>query len=78
MKTVDEILDAVYGGKPQAAIALKKKRTAPWNWRTRGFFPKAVAFAILEDASKKGLMLALSDIPVGSFGDQAAEGEVAA
>lgn len=66
MRTVDEILDAVYGTKTKAALALGVVRSAPWNWRKWGYFPRAIAFQIAKDANAKGVPLEIGEIPVST------------
>jgi hypothetical protein len=64
MRTVEAILEQVYGGKREAAGALKAKINAPWNWRKWGHFPLKVAVQISRDAEEKGIELPLEEIPV--------------
>lgn len=64
MRTVEAVLDAVYGGKEAAASRLGVVKSAPWNWRKLGHFPARVAIQISHDASEKGLDLPLEEIPV--------------
>lgn len=64
MQTVDAILDMVYGGKKEAALALGAKNNSPWNWRKTGHFPLLVAIKISEHAQAKGIDLPLAEIPV--------------
>jgi hypothetical protein len=66
MRTVDEILEAVYGTKTEAALALGVVRSAPWNWRKWGYFPRAIAFQIAKDAGAKGVRLEIAEIPVAT------------
>lgn len=64
MRTVDEILETVYGTKTAAALALGVVRSAPCNWRKWGYFPRAVAFQIAKDANAKGVSIEIDEIPV--------------
>lgn len=64
MRTVITILDDVYGGKENAAVALEVGKTAPYNWLSWGHFPLRVALKISRAAKDKGIDLPLEEIPV--------------
>jgi hypothetical protein len=64
MKTVEAILEAVYGGKEAAASRFDVVKSAPFNWRKWGHFPARIAIQISEDARQKGMDIPLADIPV--------------
>ena len=63
-RTVDAVLDQVYGGKENAAAALGVVKTAPYNWLSWGHFPLRVALKISREAKEKGIDLPLEEIPV--------------
>lgn len=65
MRTVDAILDQVYGGKSAAAAALQlPSKNSPWNWAASGYFPALIAIKISLEAKEKGIDLPLNEIPV--------------
>ena len=63
MRTVDEILEQVYGSGAEAASALGVLKTAPYNWKKWGHFPARIAIQIFMEAKRKRIALSLAEIP---------------
>lgn len=64
MKTVKDIISAVYGDDHATAKAHKVKRTSVCNWKAWGHFPALRLHRLLLDAKAAGVPLDLADIPL--------------
>jgi len=64
MKTVEDIITAVYGTRAAACAAFKVGNSAISNWVAWGHFPTRLLAQIITDAMAKGVAIGISDIPL--------------
>jgi len=64
MKSVETVLQSVYGGKLQAAERFGLVKTAPFNWLKTGHFPARLVPQIVADAEAVGVDISAADVPI--------------
>lgn len=64
MKSVSNIISAVFGSATLAAKALNVGLSAVSNWKSRGHFPPRLLPQILSGAAAAGVVLPIGDIPI--------------
>jgi hypothetical protein len=63
MKTVPDVITAIYGSEDAARAAFKIGRSALCNYKAWGFFPDRLFRQITEDNDAKGRPIAVNDVP---------------